>query len=256
MVKLQVQDLHFHYAKTPILEGIDLALCDGEIISLVGPNGSGKSTLLKCMTGLLRPSEGIVVLNQQNLSQMDRRDIAKTIGYVPQSGREFLSDTVFDVVLMGRHPYATCKINEKDMDITADILAMLGLADMALRNFSVLSGGQQQRVLIARALAQCPQLLFLDEPTSALDIAHQLEVMDIVKEIVVQQKLSVFMVIHDLNLAARYSDKIAMLHQGRIYASGTADQALTNENIAHVYGVETHIANESGLFSILPIKRI
>ena len=216
MVSLEVQGVHFAYEKTPVLQGVDFTLGGGDIVSLVGPNGSGKSTLLKCMAALLQPARGQVRLGDHALHAIARRDLAKIIGYVPQSGGQAPADTVFDA----------------------------------------LSGGQQQRVLIARALVQQPQLLFLDEPTSALDIAHQLEVMDIIRDIAHQQQLAVLMVMHDLNLAARYSDRIAMLDHGRIHAMGSPECVLTPANLAQVYGVEASVREENGCLSVLPMQRV
>ena len=256
MVSLEVQGVHFAYEKTPVLQGVDFTLGGGDIVSLVGPNGSGKSTLLKCMAALLQPARGQVRLGDHALHAIARRDLAKMIGYVPQSCGQAPADTVFDAVLMGRHPHARWQLADHDLDIAAAMLDRLGLADLALSRFDALSGGQQQRVLIARALVQQPQLLFLDEPTSALDIAHQLEVMDIIRDIAHQQQLAVLMVMHDLNLAARYSDRIAMLDHGRIHAMGSPECVLTPANLAQVYGVEASVREENGCLSVLPMQRV
>lgn len=256
MKRLTIENLYFSYPKHHVLKGIDFCLEDAEIMGIVGPNGSGKSTLVKCIGALLRPCSGRVLLNGTDLKELNRRDMARQIGYVPQSGRQLFSTNVFDTVLMGRSPYYTWKNSEEDLDITADILTLMGLADLALKDFLHLSGGQRQKVLIARALAQNPKLLLLDEPTSALDIAHQLEVMDIISDIAAAKKIAVIMVMHDLNLTSRYMTKAAMLHHGVIYACGRPEKVFTIENIARVYGVEASIHINNGNRSIFPVKRI
>jgi len=255
-VKLTVENLHFSYTGKPVLRGIDLELAETEIMCIVGPNGSGKSTLVKCIEALLRPDRGRIFLGKSDCRHMSRRDIARLVGYVPQSSRQIFSTTVFDTVMMGRKPYSTWRGSEEDTDIVVEILMKMELEDIAMEEFNHLSGGQQQRVLIARALAQQPRILLLDEPTSALDIAHQLEVMELIHALVHEQKIAVLMVVHDLNLASRYADKVVMLAAGRIHAAGDADTVFTEENIARVYGVEASISLCDGKFSIVPLRRV
>ena len=255
-MRLSVSNLYFSYPQTPVLKGINLCLKAGEIMCVVGPNGSGKSTLVKCIDALVKPCSGSILLDGTNLASLSRRDIAGRIGYVPQSGTHLFSTTVFDTVLMGRNPYYSWKSSEEDMDITADILTLMGLGNFALKAFNHLSGGQQQRVLIARALAQEPSLLLLDEPTSALDIAHQMEVMDVMSELAAARRIATLMVLHDLNLASRYADKILMLYRGEIFASGKPKNVLTVDNMARVYGVETIIRTTAGRLSVFPVKRV
>lgn len=253
---LTVKDLKFSYASKPILKGVNFKLNETEIMCIVGPNGSGKSTLVKCIEGILKPQSGKVFLNDKDLSTIDTKEIAKIIGYVPQTSKQLFSSTVFDTVLMGRKPYTTWKSSDKDVDITIDVLTRMNLEDIALQQFNQLSGGQQQRVLIARALAQQPRILLLDEPTSALDISHQLEVMEIIHDLAHEQKIEVLMIVHDLNLAAIYADKIIMLCDGTVHVSGSVEEAFTYNNIANVYGVEAVINHTEGRISVVPIKRI
>ena len=255
-MRLIVEDLQYSYPGKSVLNGVDLRLEETEIMCIVGPNGSGKSTLVKCIEGLLNPYKGEIYLNQTEVRSMSSREIARIIGYVPQTNRQLFSATVFDTIIMGRKPYSSWKTSEEDMDIVIDIISMMGLENIAMEEFNQLSGGQQQRVLIARALAQKPKILLLDEPTSALDIAHQLEVMEIIHELVHVQKIGVLMVVHDLNLASRYADKVAMLYNGCIYAVGDADEVFTSDNIASVYGVDAEINRFDGKLSVIPIRRV
>jgi len=180
--------------------------------------------------------------------------VARKIGYVPQSSSTPLATTVFDTVLMGRRPHIGWKVGEVDLEKVAEVLERLNLDDLAMRDFSQLSGGQKQKVLIARALAQEPAVLLLDEPTSNLDMLHQLEVMETVSTLVKEKKISAVMAIHDLNLASRFSDKLVMLKNGKIYAAGGPEALLNEYNIGNVYGIEAMILNALGRPYIVPIR--
>ena len=255
-MNLRTEDLHFSYTDKEVLTGVSIALEGTEIVSVVGPNGSGKSTLVKCIDGLLKPKSGRVFLDERDIADFSIREIAEDIGYVPQSTNLIFSSTVFDTVMMGRRPHASWSSSEEDVDIVLDVLVQLELEEIALRDFNELSGGQQQRVLIARALAQNPGILLLDEPTSALDIAHQLEVMELVHELAHEKQMAVLMVVHDLNLTSRYSDKVVMLNHGAVHAVGSAEEIFTEENIRQVYNVEAIIDNRRGQLFIVPIRRV
>lgn len=255
-MKATVEELYYSYPGKDVLKGISLGVKETEIMCIVGPNGSGKSTLVKCVEGLQTPRSGRVLFDGEDASAFSRSEIARLIGYVPQSSSQLFSSSVFDTVLMGRKPYYSWRCSDEDIDIVADILQMMELDDLAMDDFNNLSGGQKQRVLIARALAQMPELLLLDEPTSALDIAHQLEVMEIIHDLVHSRRISVMMVIHDLNLASRYADSIVMLYEGRVFATGSAEETLTAPNIETVYGVEASIQNLDGTLSVTPVRRV
>jgi len=253
LVKIEIKSLSFSYSSHKILDDVNLAVHDSEIVSLVGPNGSGKTTLIKCIDRILRP-KGSIFLDGRNIESLSRQEIARTIGYVPQSSTSSLSTTVFDTVLMGRRPHISWQVSDADLDKVAGILELLHLEDLAMRDFSQLSGGQRQKVLIARAQAQEPAVLLLDEPTSNLDMRHQLEVMEIVRDMVHEKKISAVMAIHDLNLASRFSDKLAMLVKGKIYAKGPPGSLLSAENMATVFGIEALVMNVSSRPYVVPIR--
>ena len=255
-MKIAVKNLSFAYPDKTVLNGINVEVGHAEIMCIVGPNGCGKSTLLKCIESILNPQKGTVMLNGIDIKTMQRREIAKRLGYVPQNTGQIFSSSVFDTVLLGRAPYSSWKSSDKDIDIVIDILTLMELDDIALSEFNHLSGGQRQRVMIARALAQEPEALVFDEATSALDIAHQLEVMDILSSLVETRAISVIMVVHDLNLASRYADQVVMMKEGNIYAMGTAQEVLTRKNIASVYGVNSVVENHHGKISIVPVSRV
>lgn len=254
-MRIDICDLDVSYPGRKVLHGINVTLNDSEIACLVGPNGSGKSTIVKCIDSILVPDNGRILLDGKDTREMKRKDLAKKIGYVPQSCNLTFSTPVFEVILMGRQPYSSWQSSVTDTDIVIDIIILMALEDIALRPFNLLSGGQQQRVLIARALAQRPDLLLLDEPTSALDIAHQLEIMDILTNFVNRKKISVVMVVHDLNLAARYADSVIMLKDGEIYAKGKPEDVFTEENLSLVYDVEAVIGNHGDKVTITPVAK-
>jgi iron complex transport system ATP-binding protein len=254
-MKIEIHDLYFSYPSKSILKGINMTVKEAEIVCIVGPNGSGKSTLIKCIDTLLPLSKGQIFFDGADVRSLSRLEIAKRIGYVPQSTGAVFSTTVLDTVLMGRKPYSSWKNSDRDLDAVIEILEKLDLKDTALMEFNRLSGGQQQRVLVARALAQSPKALLLDEATSALDIAHQLEIMDVIHSLAHQSKVSVLMIVHDLNLACRYADRIVMLEDGRIRADGLPREVFTQDNILEVYGVEVDIHERDGVLSIIPIRR-
>lgn len=250
-MKLEIDDLAFDYSDHPVLRDIDLTIEAGEILGLVGPNGAGKSTLIKCINHVLSPDLGRVLVDGTDVGDLTRNDVAKTIGYVAQKDSKTYSATVFDTVLMGRKPYINWRPKSEDYETVSDILEKLDLTDLSLRDVNTLSGGQQQKVMVGRALAQEPTLLLLDEPTSNLDIRHQLEVMDVIRE-EVDSGLSAVLAIHDLNLAARYSDKIAMLKDGEVYTTGTNEEVFTPDNIQAVFRVTASTELHNGRRVILP----
>ncbi len=251
-MKLELKDVSFSYGKRPVLESITMCVEEGEIVSIVGPNGSGKTTLLKCINRILKP-KGNILLDGVDLKKLKLNEIAQLMGYVPQSTMYSFPTTVFDVVLLGRKPYLGWSPSSKDLEIVSNVLSLLGLDNLILRNFNELSDGEKQKILIARALAQEPKLLLLDEPTSNLDIKHQLEVLSLIRNIAKKKKISAIMAIHDLNLASQFSDRIFFLRQGKIYDFGTPEAVITKENIKAVYGVNTIISWNSNKPHIIPI---
>jgi iron complex transport system ATP-binding protein len=253
MVNITIKNLTFSYNSHMILDDINLVIESSEILSLVGPNGSGKTTLIKCIDRILKP-KGSILLDGQEIERMSRQDVARKIGYVPQSSSTPLATTVFDTVLMGRRPHIGWKVGEIDLEKVAEVLQRLNLDDLAMRDYSQLSGGQKQKVLIARALAQEPAVLLLDEPTSNLDMLHQLEVMETVSTLVKEKKISAVMAIHDLNLASRFSDKLVMLKKGKVYAAGVPKDLLSECNIREVFGIKAMILNALDRPHIVPIR--
>jgi len=253
LVKITIKDLSFSYGSRKILEDLNVAVGDSEVLSLVGPNGSGKTTLIKCIDRILKPKGSILLNGGRDLQSLSRQEVAKYIGYVPQSTTGVLTTTVFDTILMGRKPHMGWRVADDDIDKVVEVMKLLHIEEFALKDFSELSGGQKQRVLIARALCQEPEVLLLDEPTSSLDLRHQLESLETIRSLVKRTKISAVMAIHDLNLAARYSDTLVMLKDGMVYSAGDPGELLTEENIRTIYGVEAVVMRELDRPYVVPI---
>jgi len=236
-----------------ILRDVRLDVPDGAFVGLVGPNGSGKSTLLRCVYRALRPAGGAVRLDGDDLHTMDPRAAARVLAALPQESSAEFDFTVAEVVAMGRLPHRG-RTAAADEEICADAMDRTGVRHLADRGFLALSGGEKQRVLIARALAQQPRVLVLDEPTNHLDIAHQLDVLSLVRG----SGLTVLAALHDLNLAAAHCDLLYVIAGGRIVVSGPPHDVLQPTLLAEVFGVRAHAVRhpETGalqlLFDLLP----
>jgi len=256
-MEITVQDITFCYRSTPSLSGISLDLKESEVLGMIGPNGSGKTTLLKCINKILEPKQGHILLDGRQLKDMSRLEVAKNLGYVPQSTASNPDALpVFEIVLMGRRPHFSWQSSEGDIEKVWAALKMLNIEHLSLRDFYELSGGEQQKVLIARSVAQEAKVLLLDEPTSNLDIRHQLEVMELTRRLVSEEKLAAAVSIHDLNLAARFCNKIVLMKDGRIFAAGDAHSVLTPENISAAYGVRVEVNFERSIPYIIPIESV
>lgn len=254
MVKIIVQDLSFRYRSAPVLQGLSFNVGRGKVLCLLGPNGSGKSTLIKCINQILRP-KGRVIMDGEEIHCMPISDVARRIGYVPQSETMGMSMTVYDAVLMGRRVHMGWKPKKRDLEVVDRVLHDMKITALAMEDIWELSGGQRQKVFIARALAQEPEVLLLDEPTSSLDLRHQLDTMETVRSLVNRSEISVVMAIHDINLAARYADTVALIRQGSIYGIGRPQDLFTPEAVRDVYGVEaTFLYDATGNPVIVPVR--
>ncbi len=215
----------------------------GEIVGILGPNGSGKTTLLKCINRALQPRAGTVFVEGKSISELSRREIATEMGVVPQNSGVNFPFTALEIVLMGRGPslrrFQT--EGEKDLEIARKAMEITDVIEFANRSMTELSGGEKQRVIIARALAQQPKILLLDEPTLHLDVNHQIEILELVRDLVKSQMLTAVLVSHDLNLVARYCDKLILLEKGQVIAAGQVQEVLTRENMAKVFRIEAAI---------------
>lgn len=226
---------------------------DGTLFGLLGPNGSGKSTLIKCVARILAKPSGSVMIDDKAVSRLRQRQLARLVAYVPQSDHSPFPQRVFDVVLLGRTPYTSFKPTREDRRKVAEVLERLGLEDLAFEMYTELSGGQRQRVLLARALVQEPRVLLLDEPTTFLDLRNQLEALIVIRELVSEQHMSALLALHDLNLATRFTERVAVLQDGRVSCEGSPTSVLTEKLIRQVYRVESVIGSPGGYRTVVPL---
>ena len=258
-IALEARGVDFSYYDGLVLEEIDLQLRRGDLIGLIGPNGSGKTTLLKVLSGLLSLKRGSVRLAGEDLRRLSRRQIARRIAVVPQELTIPFVFTAWEMVMLGRTPHVRPLVGAgpRDREVAEEKMALTGTLEFASRPFNELSGGEQQRVIIAMALAQEAEILLLDEPTVHLDINHQVEILELIKRLNRQQGLTVLTIIHDLNLAALYFDRLLLLNGGRIVANGTPSQVLREERIRQVFQanvrVQAHPTHSTPHIIILPL---
>lgn len=257
---LRVDGVDCAYDGVKALEDITFETGKGDFIGIIGPNGSGKTTLIRCLSKVLEPIRGTVFLNGKTILEMTRREVAKLIGVVPQSSRIAFAFTAFEIVLMGRTPRLDRFQMEAEEDLQIAKKAMIKTDSWQLRSrlFGDLSGGEQQRVIIARALAQEPEVLLLDEPTSHLDIGFQLEILEFVKVLCEEKNIVVLSVFHDLNLAARFCNKLILLNGGKIHSLGPTEDVLSTKNILDAYRVLASIERnqKTGFLVVVPISSI
>lgn len=238
---VNVSGLSFKYRSNVILSDIQMSMKKEEVVSIVGPNGAGKTTLLKSICSILPPRKGTVRIGGEDVRSIRPGQLAKIQAYVPQQASSGFPLTVMETVMLGRKPYIRWGVTKQDLNIVESLLFELRLDRYATRHMDELSGGERQKVLIARALAQQPDMLLLDEPTSALDIRHQLEVLELVRSLAKRSGMLVALILHDLELASRYSDTVYMLKDGRIFASGKPEAVFTSLHMEKVYGVRMEI---------------
>ena len=250
VLDVELRNLDFAYKSRkksfPVLENISLKIRGSQLVSILGPNGVGKSTLIHCMNKILEPTGGSVIVNNHDISKISIKDLAKVMGYVPYSSVDNFPLSVTDTVLMGRHPHSKWGTLDEDLRIVHDMLCLIGIEDLADRNFNELSAGQHQKVMLARGLAQEPRIMFLDEPTSNLDVKYQLEITKMLRRLSREKNMLVIMISHDINIAAKYSDNIIMMHDGGIFALGKPVDVITAENIKHVYDVDAKVIMDEG----------
>ena len=237
---IELKDISLGYNGRAVLKNINLRAMPGKMLGLIGPNGSGKSTIIKGMARVISVFSGHIFIGGRNIESIKRDELARIVATVPQNPTLPGTFTVFEVVLMGRTPHLGLLRYEgkEDMAIAWQAMRATQTELLAERRVGELSGGERQRVVIARALTQQPKAILLDEPTAYLDINHQIEIMDLVKNLCLERSLTVIAAMHDLNLAAQYCDWLVMLDGGRIYTEGKPQDVLTAQNIKEVYGAE------------------
>lgn len=255
-MSLEARDVSFAYGQRMTVQGASLSLVPGQVTSIIGPNGVGKSTLVRCLVRLAPPTSGTVLLDGQDLYRLERRELARKLSFVPQSSAVTFPLTVQELVELGRTPYVGWSLSTEDRKIVDEVLEYLHLTELRGRLLHEISGGERQKAGLARALAQQPNLLILDEPTSALDIRHQLELMELLRRIARERGCTVGLVMHDLSLVSRFSDRVVLMHRGQIHAAGTPGEVLTAANLSLVYGVEVAVLDTPHGQVIVPLASV
>jgi iron complex transport system ATP-binding protein len=256
-VRLRADQVSLGYGDRVVVDGLDLDVVAGTVTAVIGPNGCGKSTLLRALGRLLRPGSGQVLLDGRRIDRMATREVATVLGILPQAPSAPEGLTVADLVARGRHPHQAWYRQWSGDDEAAvhQALVWTGMLDLAERPVDELSGGQRQRAWISMALAQGTDLLLLDEPTTFLDLAHQVDVLDLVHRLHAEAGRTVVMVLHDLNLAARYADRLVAMRDGRIVASGPPHEVITEDLLREVFGLDARVIADpvAGTPLVVPI---
>ncbi|MFD4643447.1 ABC transporter ATP-binding protein [Lentzea sp. NPDC058436] len=256
--RLGAEGVTVGYGERVVLDNLDVAIPTGVITTVIGPNGCGKSTLLRTLSRLLKPRQGTVLLDGHDIARLKTKDVAKRMGLLPQTPIAPEGLTVADLVARGRHPHQSWvrQWSSDDADVVAKALHMTGVADLAHRPVDSLSGGQRQRVWISMTLAQGTDLLLLDEPTTYLDLAHAIDVIDLVDDLH-ESGCTIVMVLHDLNLAVRYSDNLIVMRSGSIVAQGHPSEVITSELLLDTFGLQAKVIDDpvSERPLIVPIGR-
>jgi cobalamin transport system ATP-binding protein len=239
---IETREISFAYQNLPVLHGVSLSVERGEMVAILGPNGSGKTTLLKILSAVLN-RQGEVKLNGRNIESFDRRELSKLFAVVPQENRVNFPYTVAEVVLMGRASYHSPFALERktDLEVARASMELTDALSFSHRYVHELSGGEKQRVMIARALAQEPEILLLDEPSAFLDLKHQVQIFELLCRLNRERRLTIVAALHDLNLAAMFFARLVMLRDGKIYRDGPPSEVLTEKTIEEVYGIRVRV---------------
>lgn len=258
MVRIEIVDVSFNYKSIKALENITVKFNEGEIVSIIGPNGAGKTTLLKCIARILKPRKGVIYVNGKELWGIPSKKLAKILAYSMSEIPRGFNATVMDFILTSRYPYVSgFWETPKDMEVVFKALEKVNAEHLASRRVDELSSGEFQRVIIAKLLAQEAKIMLLDEPIVHLDIKYQLEVLHMLREISKRKNVTTIMTMHDLRLASMFSDKLILLHRGKIVAIGDPKKVLTKKNIVKVYGVNVEVLRDSKLgIVIIPLHSL
>jgi iron complex transport system ATP-binding protein len=259
-VRLAAEQVTLAYDDHVVVRDLDLQLTEGSFTAIVGPNGCGKSTLLRALGRLMRPTGGQVLLDGQAIARTPTREVAKVLGLLPQSPIAPDGLSVADLVARGRHPHQSWlrQWSRDDEAVVAEALSWTDMAELADRPVDELSGGQRQRAWISMALAQGTDLLLLDEPTTYLDLSHQIDVLELVGRLHAERGRTVVVVLHDLNLAARYAQRLVAMKDGVLVSSGRPEEVLTEQLLADVFDLEARVLPDpvSGTPMVVPVRRL
>ncbi|WP_051179157.1 ABC transporter ATP-binding protein [Thermodesulfovibrio thiophilus] len=242
---LRIKELFSGYGDIDVLKGLNIEFTKGIVYAVLGPNGSGKSTLLKTIDGIIKPKKGTICINGEYIKKHSAKEIAKKVAYLPQRSNSVPYSTVFDTILLGRKPHISFEPTKRDLELIEKIIHDLGLSKFAFRKINELSGGEAQKVLIARALAQQPEVLLLDEPVNHLDPKNQIEILNILQRVTKSLNLATIIVLHDLNLGIQFADYFVFMKNGEIYRAG--DSSIIEPSLVKdVYEIDVKIVEING----------
>ncbi len=253
---MEAEGLSFSYKNRPVLKNISLEVRTAEVLSIIGPNGAGKTTLLNCLLNFIKPSAGGILLNGKPVGEYKRGEFCRMVSFVPQMHKPVFNYTVEEIVLMGKNPHMSNFTVPSPKERSEVLVALneLKIAHLKDVHYTRISGGELRLVLIARALVQATQIIFLDEPVAHLDLKNQLDILELIRKLSTEKKVAVVMVVHDPGHAMSYSDRVMFLKDGRNVASGRPVETITPENILSVYGVEAKIVEFEGQKIVVPVK--
>lgn len=247
-MELRVDHLSFSYnGSDPVFSDVSLAFSGPKLYCIIGPNGVGKSTLVKCMNKLLKPTEGVVTLDGRDIAEMSIRELAEHMSYIPVSQGYSFRLTVTDVVLLGRYSPKKWRTDDDDLRKVYKSLKLMDMEQYSMRDINELSAGQSQKINLCKGLVQEPDIMILDEPTSNLDVKHQMYVTELLRALSREMNMTVVMISHDLNIAAKFADEIVIMAEpGVVYDCGRPEDVITKDVISHVYGVDCEIIDNNG----------
>lgn len=258
MDMLRIEDLSLSYGDKPVVQNLSLRVKKGQVVSIIGPNASGKSTILKSIAGIIKPVSGKIFIEEKDISKMDSKKLAQKVSILLQQNKNPDDMSIEELVYFGRYPHKKWfeAFEASDQKIIEEAMKLTNTFALRDKTLETLSGGERQRAWIAMALAQEPDILLFDEPTTYLDLAHQIEFLELVNRLNKETGVTVVLVLHDLNQAARYGNYLFAMKEGKIFAQGSPEEVLNPQNILSIYNIEAKIFNAAGYPVVIPERRL
>ncbi|UTC96027.1 ABC transporter ATP-binding protein [Treponema denticola] len=258
MDMLRIEDLSLSYGDKPVVQNLNLRVKKGQVVSIIGPNASGKSTILKSIAGIIKPVSGKIFIEEKDISKMDSKKLAQKVSILLQQNKTPDDMSIEELVYFGRYPHKKWfeGFETSDKKIIEEAMKLTNTFALRDKTLETLSGGERQRAWIAMALAQEPDILLFDEPTTYLDLAHQIEFLELVNRLNKETRVTVVLVLHDLNQAARYGNYLFAMKEGKIFAQGSPEEVLNPQNILSIYNIEAKIFNAAGYPVVIPERRL
>ena len=258
MDMLRIEDVSLSYGDKPVVQNLSLRVKKGQVVSIIGPNASGKSTILKSIAGIIKPVSGKIFIEEKDISKMDSKKLAQKVSILLQQNKTLDDMSIEELVYFGRYPHKKWfeGFEVSDKKIIEEVMKLTNTFALRDKTLETLSGGERQRAWIAMALAQEPDILLFDEPTTYLDLAHQIEFLELVNRLNKETGVTVVLVLHDLNQAARYGNYLFAMKEGKIFAQGSPEEVLNSQNILSIYNIEAKIFNAAGYPVVIPERRL